>query len=116
MALVGGDTAAVVLLILMISISEACGQAALKKCRIDNRWHFFLIAVACYSMVCFLLLQTYSYKEMAIVNILWSGISVFLIVTTGVVFFHERLNVWDLLGILFIFIGMFFVFVKGHTS
>jgi len=26
------------------------------------------------------------------------------------------LNVWDLLGILFIFIGMFFVFVKGHTS
>lgn len=108
------DSAIVLLLVVLIAISEACGQAALKKCHIESRWEFFGIAVLFYITVCALLFKVYSYKEMSIVNILWSGLSVLLMVTLGVTVFHEKLAMWDIIGICFIAIGMFFVFVKGH--
>jgi len=102
------------ILVLLIAITEACGQIALKKCRIENKMEFFGLAIFCYIIVCLLLYKTYAYKEMGMVNVIWSGMSVLVIVTTSVILFNENLNYWDFLGIALIMLGMFFAFVKGH--
>lgn len=94
-------------IILLISISECIGQSCLKKLfENPSKTHLYLVAVVFYSIVCYLLFLSYKYKGMGIVNVLWSGLSVLVIVSTGVIYFNEKITNLDKLGILLILIGI----------
>lgn len=107
-------TPTVVILVILIAIAETCGQAALKKCWLEKKWLFFVVAICCYVVVCSLLLKIYDFKDMGIVNAIWSGLSIMLIITSGMILFQEDVNLWDIIGVMFIGIGIFFIFMKGH--
>ncbi len=106
------ETISLLTLVLFISISECLGQSCLKKFHInplpENNYLYYL-AVAFYSLVCLLLLLSYKYKSMGIVNVLWSGISVLVILSTGAIFFHEKITTLDKLGVICILLGITFV-------
>jgi|APGre2960657423_1045063.scaffolds.fasta_scaffold00024_26 drug/metabolite transporter (DMT)-like permease len=108
------EKAYMVSIILFIVASEAIAQTCIKKCKITQQWRFYLLAVFFYSLVCLGLYTMYGYKAMGSVNLIWSCLSILSILTVGVLFFHEEVNRYDMAGIVFIFIGLSLVFVKGH--
>jgi len=101
-------------IILFIVISEAIAQYCVRRCKDEQKWHFFILAVFMYSLVCMGLYIVYGFKTMGIVNLLWSCLSIVSILTIGTVYFHDEINIYDIVGIFIIFIGFGLVFVKGH--
>ena len=78
---------------------------------------YFFIGVIFYTVVCYLLVQSYKYKGMGIVNVLWSGLSILIILSIGNIFFNEEITTYDKIGIFFVIIGIFFITYEGsHPS
>jgi len=101
-------------LLLFIVGTESLAQYCLKQCKLTHKWHFYLLAVLCYALVCFGLYNMYGYRTMGLVNLLWSCLSIVLIILIGGVFFHEAVTIYDMIGVVFVFIGFGFIFIKGH--
>lgn len=101
-------------IVVLISISECLGQTCLKTYYNNpNRGYLYFLAVIFYSIVCLLLLLSYKYKGMGIINVLWSGISILVIVSTGIVFFNESITELDKLGILLVVLGIACIVWEG---
>jgi multidrug transporter EmrE-like cation transporter len=101
------STLAIVLFVLAISVSECIAHTCLKKFNLDNRKkHFFLIGIVFYSIVCMMLILSYKYNGLGVINILWSGLSVLFIAATGALFFGDTLQVIHILGMGFILVGI----------
>lgn len=108
---------ALLLIIVLISICELIGQSCLKYMNIHNsEYHFYLFGVIAYAMVCYLLLQSYHFKGMGMVNVLWSGMSVLVILTASIIIFEEKLSLFDKVGVLLILLGMFLVTLEDKQN
>lgn len=102
------------LIILLISLCESAGQSCLKKLFSNpSEKYLYLIAVLFYSVVCILLILSYRYKGMGIINILWSGISIIVVSSVGMAFFGETLSLMDKIGIILICSGIFCILWEG---
>ena len=98
------------LVILLISISECTGTTCLKHLYLDkNKYWLFIVAILCYVVVCMLLLVSYRYKTMGMVNVIWSGMSILVILFAGVIFFKEEVTTYDKIGVILIVAGMAFI-------
>lgn len=105
------------LIIVLISICELIGQSCLKYLNIhDSQYQYYLFGVFSYAIVCYLLLQSYNYKGMGMVNVLWSGMSVLVILTASIIMFNEKLSLFDKIGVLLILLGMFLVSIDDKQS
>lgn len=100
-------------IVILISLLECVAQGCLKHFFSKNVSYLFLISVICYSLVCLLLVRSYHFRGMGIVNCIWSGISILFILVIGIFFFNEKININDILGILLIIIGIFFIQYDG---
>jgi len=103
-----------VFIILFIVASESMGQYCIRVCKTEQKWHFFLLGLLMYTLVCLGLYISYGFRSMGIVNLLWSCLSIITIILIGIIFFHDEIDMNDIIGIIFVFIGFMFVFVKGH--
>lgn len=103
-------------ILLFVVASEASAQYCVKSCRVHQKMHFFFLAVFFYSLVCVGLYNLYCFRDMGMVNLMWSCISIITIITVGIIFFHETITKWDVLGIIFVFVGFSLVFIKGHKK
>jgi multidrug transporter EmrE-like cation transporter len=101
---------ALLLLVLAISISECLGQSCLKTYhKSPEKTHLYIAGVLFYTIVCALLVMSYKYKGMGLVNVLWSGLSVLVILSTGMLFFGEDITRMDMIGAAMIVAGIGFV-------
>ena len=101
------STLAIVLFVLAISVSECVAHCCLKKYNMDERKkHLYFTSIAFYSIVCAMLVLSYKYNGLGIINIMWSGLSVLLIALTGSVFFGVSLKALHKFGILLILLGI----------
>ena len=101
---------ALLLLVLAIAISECLGQSCLKTYhKAPEKTHLYIAGVLFYTIVCALLVMSYKYKGMGLINIIWSGLSVLLILTTGILFFDESITLMDMIGVGMIVSGIAFV-------
>jgi len=82
----------VYLIILLISIVEACGQFCLKKGTDKPNNYFYCVGVISYMLISFLLLKTYRYKGVGFSNLIWSALSIILACVSGKIFFGEKIN------------------------
>ncbi len=104
----------VLLIVFLISLCELFGQSCLKYMNVNkNKYHYYFLAILFYSFVCYLLLLSYKFKGMGIVNVLWSGISVLVILSSSMIFFGETITTMDKIGVLFIILGIFFISYEG---
>lgn len=103
-------------IIFAIVFFEAIAQACLKKSKLSNNNGYICISVLGYFMVCLLLIKSYSYNGMGIVNLIWSCLSIITIIMVGVVFYHEKITKFDIIGIIFILTGIYFVYMKDHNK
>jgi len=88
-------------------------QSCLKHLHNNGNKQFYIFAVFFYSIVCYLLLQTYKYKGMGIVNVIWSGLSILVILSSSVAFFGEKITTMDKIGIVFVIVGIFLILFEG---
>jgi multidrug transporter EmrE-like cation transporter len=105
----------IVPLIMGIILFEGCAQYCVKRGNVERNLYYCLLAVLFYTCVITLLYYVYDYGAMGVVNALWSGFSILSIIMIGVLIYHETINYWDYIGIIFIIIGIFFIFIKGHN-
>ncbi len=110
------DTMVLIYIILLIVFLEAIAQSCLKKSKVSNNHSYTCISVIAYCLICILLLKTYTYRSMGIVNLIWSCFSIIAIISSGIIFFHETITLNDIIGILLIFAGLYFVFMKDHVK
>lgn len=101
-----------IILLLFIVVSESTAQFFIKKCKTTRNWQFLLLAVLMYSLVCLGLYKVYDYKTMGVANLMWSCMSIVSIALVGIIYFHEKITFYDLLGVVFVFIGFFLIYMK----
>ena len=109
------DSSFLLVIIVLISVCELLGQSCLKYFNLNkDKPHYYMFALLFYSIVCYLLVKSYQYKGMGIVNMIWSGISVLVVLTGGYLFFGEEITNMDKIGVLMILAGIFFVLYEGN--
>ena len=105
---------ALIAIILLISLCESAGQSCLKKLFVNpDEKYLYFVAILFYSIVCYLLIMSYRYKGMGLVNILWSGMSILVICSVGITFFGEKITFMDKIGIGLIVAGIACVLWEG---
>lgn len=93
-----------ILYILLIVLAESSAMYCFKRGVQERSW--FLLGVGAYGIVGFLLQKTFEHKGLAIVNALWSGLSVAATTGMGLFLFHESLNWKDWVGMAAITAGV----------
>ena len=101
-------------LLVFIVASEAVAQYCIRRCKEEQKYHLFLLGVFFYAFVCMGLYFMYGFRQMGVVNLIWSCMSILTIMMVGIIFFHEQVNVYDLIGMILVFTGLVLIFIKGH--
>lgn len=70
--------------------------------------------VAFYAVVCLLLVLSCTYKSMGLVNVLWSGVRVLIILSTGSLLFGETIPQLDMLGVVLVIAGIVCIVWEGR--
>lgn len=99
-------------IVLFIVFFEAIAQACLKKSKMEKNNGYICISVIAYFIICLLLIYSYEYNTMGKINLLWSCFSIIIILLTGTILYHEKIQWYDLIGLCFILVGMYFVYIK----
>jgi len=106
--------ASLIILIILISICEMIGQSCLKYYHTnDTRPHYCLYALLFYAAVCYLLVKSYNYIGIGLVNVLWSGMSILIMLVAGSVFFGETITTIDKFGSIFVIVGIILILYEG---
>jgi multidrug transporter EmrE-like cation transporter len=107
----------IIKLIFFVVLAESIAQYNIKESLIKESNVRLLFAIFAYGFVCLFLRQIYSNKvAIGITNVIWSILSIITILILGIIFFHEKINQWDILGIFLAILGLYFIYVKGHLS
>ena len=99
---------------MFIVLSEAVAQYCVRRCKAEQKYHLFILAILFYSFVCVGLYIMYGFRQMGVVNLMWSCMSILTIMLVGVFFFHERIDIYDIMGMILVFAGLVLIFIKGH--
>lgn len=91
-------------LILLISIFEAIAQSSIKHAH-DNMYYLF-IGILFYIFVSLLIYKAYKHKGLGMVNAIWSGFSIIIMLCIGIFIFNEKIKNNEVIGIIFIIIGI----------
>ncbi len=109
------DSSFLLVIIVLISVCELCGQSCLKYFNLNrDKPHYYALGLLFYSIVCYLLLKSYEYKGIGLINMIWSGMSVVVVLTGGYLIFGEEVTNMDKFGVLLIMLGIFFVLYEGN--
>lgn len=110
------STLVLIYIIIAIVILETIAQSCLKKTKITNNQKYMCVSVMAYFLICLLLVKSYAYDTMGIVNLIWSCFSIIFVVVAGVCLYHEEFTKYDCMGMVFVFIGLYFIFMKDHVK
>lgn len=94
----------IVFYVLLIVMFETLAMTCFKKSLDDTK--FFVGGMLFYTIVGYLLCQTYKEKGLAMTNALWSALSVLATTLVGVLLFKEVLHVHDFLAVAMIVGGV----------
>lgn len=103
----------VLCLVMVIVLSEAMAQFFIRKYTIIPVLHYYILGALFYSVVAWMLHVCYQYKNMGIINTLWSGLSIVTILTVGLVFFGDTIDKYEFTGMTLILIGVIVMQIKN---
>jgi multidrug transporter EmrE-like cation transporter len=91
-------------IVVAIVAMESCAMTCLKRSK--DGWSWFMAGIFFYIGVATLLAESLKLEGLAIVNALWSGISVMATTTVGVLYFKEVLHFHDYVAVAMIGAGV----------
>lgn len=93
------------------------GQSCLKYYHNNyTQYQYYFYALMLYAVVCYLLVKTYDYQGMGLVNVLWSGISILFGLFAGAIFFKESITDLDKIGVICVITGISLIVYKGKHN
>lgn len=102
-----------VFIVLLIAIAECLGQVCLKTLfHNPKQYYLYFTALLFYSIVCYLILMSYHYHSMGIVNLLWAGTSTVLVLLIGWLVFNEQHTKLSIFGIGLVIAGIFCIMLE----
>jgi small multidrug resistance pump len=104
----------IIIIVLLITILEAIAQGMLKQYNKNNYIYFVLIAIVCYILICVCLIKCYKSKNIGLINCIWSGISICLMLFIGTFIFNETLYTKDIIGIILVIVGIYLIQFDGN--
>jgi len=110
------STTTLIYIIIGIVLLETVAQSCLKKTKITNNQNYMCISIIAYFLICLLLIKSYAYDTMGVVNLIWSCFSIILVVVAGVCLYHEEFTKYDFMGMVFVLVGLYFIFMKDHKN
>jgi multidrug transporter EmrE-like cation transporter len=93
------------LFVLVIVVVENMAQFCLKEYQKSNVLYWYLLGVVFYAAIAFLLVISFQYEKMAIVNIMWGSLSALILTLVAYYFYGETLTQLQIFGIVIILIG-----------
>lgn len=103
-------------IILAIAFFELIAQSSVKYFHKTEKtqYIYYFIAILSYCVVAYLLTLSYDHKGMGITNLLWSGITIVVILTAGIILYNERLTNYDIAGLCLILSGTGFILYEEN--
>lgn len=95
--------------IIALSVCEAFGQSTAFLSFKRKSLALFMLSWAIYLGVIFFLVQSYKYKGVGIVNVMWSGVIGLIMLAVGYFAFGERLSIREWIGVALVFAGIFVI-------
>lgn len=100
----------IIYIIVLISLFEACGQYYLKRSEKQKNDKFVIVGLLSYMIVCFLLRLCYKNRGyIGQVNMMWSCMSIVVILLTGYVFFDEKISNNGKIALTFALLAIYFL-------
>ena len=98
-------------IILAIAFFELIAQSSVKYFHETKKTQniYYFIAILSYCVVAYLLTLSYEHKGMGITNLLWSGITIVIILIAGIILYDEKLTNNDIIGLCLILSGTGFI-------
>lgn len=93
-------------IVFLILLTETTAMSFLKEYSETSSTLALLIGIACYMVVSLLLIRSFRYEGMGIVNVLWSAFSVIFVVAVGIFLFGETISKIEAVGIAFVLSGV----------
>ncbi len=103
-------------LIVATGIVEIAAQIFAKQAYITNDKRYMLLTFLLYGVISLLLIRTYRYSTMGLVNAMWNAFTTISIVLIGMYVYKEKVNGWATLGIAMTLVGFYLIYVKGRQS
>lgn len=94
------------LLMILTGLSDAAAAVVLRIWANNHRLIFLIIGIIGYGLAGLLFALSMQYRGLAIANILWVGLATVLLTILAVVIFKEGLNLWQIVAMSIIFIGV----------
>lgn len=91
--------------VLIIVLIECFAQMCLKKYANEKSIYLLLIGAFIYAVIAYLLVLSFSLEKMAIINVLWGGISAIFLTLLAYYLYNERINMYQMIGIIVVLIG-----------
>jgi len=94
------------LLVIGILISETIALSFLKEYSVNPNLLFYFLGLLFYCLVTILLVKSFKYEGVGVVNVLWSAFSIMFVVGAGVLIFKEKIHLVELLGVIMVLGGV----------
>ncbi len=96
--------------VIFITIFESIAQTCLKTYEKKEVNLYIIVALFCYTLVCFLLILCYKNNGyLGHVNLMWSCFSIIFVIGAGCFFFEEKFTSDDLMAVILAFGAIYYV-------
>jgi multidrug transporter EmrE-like cation transporter len=82
----------IIVIVLLIVLAETCAQSSIQTSALTHNTGYFALGLLFYALVAILLKQSFRARGMAIINALWSALSVIAVAGVGYFYFGEDLT------------------------
>ena len=103
-------------IIVAMSFLELFGQIFIKTYYEKKEVYWFFLGWFFYGAVVYLLYKAYFYTGLAIANSLWSALTLVLTTIVGVFYYKEKLNFYEIFGIVLIVFGILLMGINGSDT
>lgn len=95
-------------IIFTIAIFELIAHSSVKYFHETQKtqYIYYFIAIICYGIVSYLLSMSYEHKGIGVINLIWSGVSITVILTAGMLLYGEKPTIYDIIGMCLIISGI----------
>jgi multidrug transporter EmrE-like cation transporter len=103
-------------IVFLIAFFELIAQSSVKYFHKTEKtqYSYYFIAILSYCVIAYLLTLSYDHKGMGITNLLWSGITIIVILIAGMILYDEKLSNYDIMGLCLILSGTGFILYEEN--
>lgn len=102
----------IIIFVAAMAIIEIIALISLKKYSENKNIFFFIMGIIMYALICVIIVHTFTFSKMSVVNSLWNGLSLIFILMIGYIVFKDKINSNEIMAIILIMIAIYLISKK----